>query len=182
MKKVTTFVGATAGCGVSTVAANFAGALAQDATARILLIVFGARGAPRAAEQRELDLRRWLDEKCHPALPSSNAPPNVYLLSSESLGAAVASVLQSQAFDEFLARARERFDHVVIDAPGLHHPESLILCRKADGVVLVVRAGQTRNHAAVWARQQIDNARCNLAGVVLNRRRYYIPQWLYRLL
>jgi protein-tyrosine kinase len=183
MKTITTFVGATAGCGVSTVAANFAAAVAQSASTNVLLIAFGAKGSLRLAMQQEPDLGRWLDETCVPVRPSPNMPSNVYRLSSETLGLAVAPVLQSGAFDNFLARARERFDHVVIDAPPLQsHPETLLLCRKSDGVVLVVRAGSTRHQTAAWAVQQIESARGNLAGAVINRRRYYIPGWLYRML
>ena len=183
VKNVTAFVGATARCGVSTVAANFAAALASNPGANILLITFGERGIPRIAMQREPDLARWLDDKCDVAGPFEGRPSNLHLLSSESLGYAVASVLQSSGFDDFLARARTRFDHVVIDAPPLQdHPETLVLCRKADGVVLVVRAGQTRNQTILWARQQIEDARANLAGVVLNRRKHYIPRWLYKML
>jgi Mrp family chromosome partitioning ATPase len=183
MKTVSTFVGATGDCGVSTVAANFAAAVGQGASSRVLLIAFGTKRPLRLGMHQEPDLGRWLDDKCVPVQPSPNMPPSVYLLSSETLGPTVATVLQSRAFDDFLTRARERFDHVVVDAPPLQsHPESLLLCRKSDSVVLVVRAGRTRHQTAAWARQQIENVGGNLAGVVLNRRRYYIPRWLYRML
>lgn len=186
MDKVTTFVGATAGCGTSTVAANFAGALAK-AGGCILLLAFGeARETvvPHPAEPRPVPLPSVPNDRgAAPRSTSTNALGRLYTLAGATLGSAPGSVLQSGDFDDFLACSRERFDHVVIDAPALQgHPETLVLCRKADAVVLVIRAGQTRNHSALWARQQIQKAHGNLAGVVLNRRKYYVPDWIYRLL
>lgn len=185
MGKVTTFVGATAGCGTSTVAANFAGALAQ-AGGRILLMSFGdpkGRLVSHAAEPSLVPLPNVpSDEGARPSA-STNTLGTLYTLTAATLGAAPGSLWRSKDFDEFLDCSRERFDHVVIDARALQrHPETLVLCRKADAVVLVIRAGRTRNQSALWARQQIQKAQANLAGVVLNRRKYYVPDWIYRLL
>jgi Mrp family chromosome partitioning ATPase len=182
MDKVTTFVGATAGCGTSTVAANFAGALAQ-AGGRILLISFGDAKETVVSHSTEPSLvplpNAPNDEDAHP-WTSTNPLGSLYTLSGAT---APGPMLRSKGFDNFLALSRERFDHVVIDAPALQgHSETLVLCRKADAVVLVIRAGHTRNHSALWTRQQIQKAGGNLAGVVLNRRRYYVPDWIYRLL
>lgn len=93
------------------------------------------------------------------------------------------ALIQSEAFDRFLATVRERFDHVIVDAPPLQgFPESLVLSRKVDGVVLVVESGKTRKRTALWAKQQVVDAGGTLLGVVLNKRKYYIPNWLYRLI
>ena len=180
--RVTVFVGATPRCGVSTVAANFAASLAHGGSGNVLLIAFGEPADGPEPGRDETDLRQWLDDRL--ASPTvANMPANMVLLTSASLGSSITALLQSRAFDQFLTRARERFEHVVVDAPALqNNPETLVLCRKADGVVLVVRAGRTRNQATNWARQQILAAQANLAGIVLNRRRFYIPGWIYRLL
>lgn len=177
-KNVTVFVGASRGCGASTVASNFAGALARNPESRVLLIDFAAPRAQRAPLQRNPDLNAWLENRSEPD-GAPQEPARLYRLSSESLGRMVFQVVQSCAFDEFLVRARKGFDHVVIDAPSLQdHPESLVLCRKSDSVVLVVRAGKTRSETALWACEQIDRAHGHLAGVVLNRYRRYVPKWL----
>jgi Mrp family chromosome partitioning ATPase len=55
-----------------------------------------------------------------------------------------------------------------------------VLSRKADGVILVVDAGRTKRRAGLWAKQQIDDAGGKILGVVLNKRKFYIPNWLYR--
>ena len=91
------------------------------------------------------------------------------------------SVFQSEAFDEFLQKAREFFKYVVVDAPPLAgHPETLLLSRKADGVILVIESEKTRKQSALWAKKQIETAGGKLLGVVLNKRKYRIPNWLYK--
>jgi hypothetical protein len=53
---------------------------------------------------------------------------------------------------------------------------------KADGVVLVVEAGRTSKHDVSRAIRLITQAGATVLGCVLNKRRYPIPGWLYRML
>jgi protein-tyrosine kinase len=108
-------------------------------------------------------------------------PSNLYVLPSGTKCSMPLSLFQSSAFDDFLKSVRQRFQYVVIDAPPLQgFPESLVLSRKADGVILVVESEKTRKRTALWAKQQIEAVGGKLLGVVLNKRKYYIPDWLYR--
>lgn len=178
MKSVV-FVGAAPGCGVSTVAQRFAGALASDGDSRVLLIevtldpLWCAAGSRNGCHELDALERRF----CPDARSTSSAGPGVF---RARLAAPGTSVLRTPRFDDFLRIARECFDHIVVDAPPLQrHTETLVLCRKGDAVVLVVRADRTRRKTALWASQQIRNADGNLVGVVLNRRRFHVPRWLY---
>ena len=45
---------------------------------------------------------------------------------------------------------------------------------------LVLEAGKTRRQVAIRARKELEEAGGKLLGVVLNKRRYYIPDWIYR--
>jgi len=49
-------------------------------------------------------------------------------------------------------------------------------------VVLVVRAEETRLEVAQAAVQRLRQANAKLLGSVFNARRFYMPNWLYRLL
>jgi Mrp family chromosome partitioning ATPase len=83
--------------------------------------------------------------------------------------------------EELFRKARELFEHVIIDAPSLsQHPESLLLLRKADGAILVVESEKTRKQSALWAKRQIEKTEVPLLGVILNRRKYRVPNWLYK--
>jgi capsular exopolysaccharide synthesis family protein len=92
-----------------------------------------------------------------------------------------AVLLQSSAFNLFLKKMRDSYDFVILDAPPVHRfPESQLLCAMVDGVVLVIKAGTTRRQVALSAKKQLEQAGASLLGVVLNKRRHYIPDFIYR--
>ena len=73
------------------------------------------------------------------------------------------------------------YDHVVLDAPPfLGIPECRVLCAKVNGVVLVIESGRTRRQVALSAKKQLEGAGGKLLGVVLNKRKYYIPEYIDR--
>jgi Mrp family chromosome partitioning ATPase len=49
-----------------------------------------------------------------------------------------------------------------------------------DGVIVVVEAGKTSRQVARAAKQAIELAGARILGVVLNKRHYFIPGWLYK--
>ncbi len=84
---------------------------------------------------------------------------------------------------EFFERLRLQFDLVLIDSPVLTaSPEALSMARKADGVVLVVDAEQTRKQATKRVRDRIVEHGGKVLGVILNKRKYPIPSFLYKFL
>jgi protein-tyrosine kinase len=186
--KVVLFVGATLGSGATTTASNFAAMLAQDAQAKVLLIDANLRVKKTFGRGRQRDNQNESDVSLAGLLAADSStvypvpgPGNLYVLPSGTQCAAPLSLFQSESFDQFLQTVRKRFDHVVIDAPPLSgFPESIVLSRKADGVILVVEAGRTRRRAGLWAKQQIEDAGGKILGVVLNKRKFHIPNWLYR--
>jgi len=108
-------------------------------------------------------------------------PGALYLAPCSRAIARIVAFLESDWFDHFLKAVREKFDFTILDAPPLSvAPESRILCARADGVVLVVRSGKTRVLQAQRAKKAIEESGTSPLGVVLNRRTYYIPHWIYR--
>ncbi|MBV8651894.1 MAG: hypothetical protein JO255_10545 [Alphaproteobacteria bacterium] len=70
---------------------------------------------------------------------------------------------------------------VVLDCPATtEHPDSAALARHCDGTVLVVRAEGVRQAVIRASKLGIERMGGQILGVVLNRRRKYIPEWLYR--
>jgi capsular exopolysaccharide synthesis family protein len=71
---------------------------------------------------------------------------------------------------KFIAAARASYarDYVVIDCPpALAVPETQIVARLADALVMVIAANRTPRHAVARAFDQL--AGCEIAGLVLNR-------------
>jgi protein-tyrosine kinase len=184
--KVVLFVAPTSGTGASTAAANFAALLAEDAGTKVLFIDADLRSAGRPQSSETNFPRKNAGVSLVQLLASNRSsvypvpgPSNLYVLPGGTPCSLPLSLFQSEAFDRLLRTVRERFRYVVVDSPPLQGcPESLVLSRKTDGVVLVVESEKTRKRTALWAKQQIENAGGRLLGVVLNKRRSHIPGWL----
>jgi capsular exopolysaccharide synthesis family protein len=92
-------------------------------------------------------------------------------------------LFNSLQLEEFWENMKLRFDLVLIDSPPLTvSPDALALVAKVDGVVLVVEAEETKWRTAGHVREQIERVGGNILGVVLNKRRYHIPQSVYKYL
>ena len=76
---------------------------------------------------------------------------------------------------------REQFDMIVIDAAPIDtSDEGLELCAAVDGVVMVIEAEKTRSQVISHLKDRIVHSGGNLVGMVFNKQRYYIPEWVYK--
>jgi Mrp family chromosome partitioning ATPase len=95
----------------------------------------------------------------------------------------VAAVKAASETPRSIVDLRANSDCVLIDCKPLDTSADLLrFAAVADGVVLVVEAGRTTKDELERAGRLIQEARGKLLGCVLNKRRYPIPNWLYRLL
>jgi len=79
------------------------------------------------------------------------------------------NLFYSPRMSRLLARLHSEFDMVMIDAPPMIHlADARVLGRLADGVVLVVRAGQTTTESALFASQRFVEDGTRVLGTVLN--------------
>jgi len=77
----------------------------------------------------------------------------------------------------------KNYDMTLIDysmTSALHG--SMAITRKAHGVVLVIEAERTRWQVIESAKNRIERNGGNIIGFVFNKRRYYIPDAMYRFL
>lgn len=94
---------------------------------------------------------------------------------------ALPAILSSSGFKSHLERLRNEYDLVLFDAPSLGNPADLVmLAGVVDGVVIVVEAGKSRRPAVRYGVEQIAAQGGRVLGIVLNRRRFYIPSFLYQ--
>jgi len=88
---------------------------------------------------------------------------------------------ESARFDQFLDNVRNTFDFVIFDsAPVQGFPDTQTLCSMVDGVILVITYDKTRRQVALRAKKELEDAGAHILGVVINRRKYYIPDWIYK--
>lgn len=90
---------------------------------------------------------------------------------------ALASLEKLQAL---LTQLKAHYDLILIPAAGLvQNGAALGLGKLADGVVIVIEAEKTRAPVVQQIIQQMDETGVRLIGAILNKRNFYIPQWLY---
>lgn len=82
--------------------------------------------------------------------------------------------------DGFFDKLRSVSSYVIFDLPPIHsHPEVVIFSKKLDGIIFVIRAHHTSIKSAAVAVDKIKRSGIPIIGGLLNRKRYFIPKWLY---
>lgn len=183
--KTILFAGTTHGDGSSTTAINFATALTRDSQLKVLLVDVNLR-SPSLHDVFKIDHTQGLYDilagnRRMACRLKKVGPGNLYVLPCGGKHFEPVALLESRRFDQTLKMMQEKFDYVILDtppAPGFS--ESRVLCSKVDGVVLVIESGKTRRHVALKAKKHLEEAGGKLLGVVLNKRRHYIPEWVYK--
>lgn len=95
--------------------------------------------------------------------------PNLTLVPAGATSPSPSELLSNPLLDYLLQRAREDYDAVIFDSPPvLAVTDATILAGRIDGVVMVVRAGQTHRKAALDALRQLRRVGAQLLGVVMN--------------
>ena len=110
----------------------------------------------------------------HPAIPNLSAIPTGPLPPNP------ADLLSSHKLDDAIAELRTKFKFIVIDSPPIMAAtDAVILSVKADGVLLVVRSGETPKEAFTRTRDLLGSVKAHLLGVVLNAVDSTAPDYYY---
>lgn len=172
---------ASPGEGKTTTTSNLAVTFAQQGM-RVLLIdcdlrkarlhkVFGVEREPGLTQfmlghSTLADVIRQTPVEGLSVLPSGTLPPNP----SELLG--------GDRMRDTLRTLAEHFDLLILDTPPLlAAADAAVLGTRADGVLLVVRAGGTERGAAQQALQQLAAVGAHVVGAVLNDPDAKVPQY-----
>ena len=189
------FTSCSEGDGVSTSAAHFAIAMAKSSQAKVLLLEANLRSPSlgnkfdsrygydllsllcKYTEAPEDSDELLLGVQC----VSNKRFDNFFVIPCRKRCIDPVSVLTSVAYKCLFRKMKERFDYVILDAPPVHgFPECLVLASEIDGVVMVIKSGETRGQVARNAKRLVEDAGGKLLGVVLNMRNYYIPECIYK--
>ncbi len=165
------------GDGKTTVASNLSIAVAE--IGRKVLLIDGDLRHPRLHKIFAVPNGRGLRDIVGTDSQPDSAPiahlvhptkiPGLYLLPSGSANTNISSLFYSPRMLGLLERMRKEFDMVFIDAPPMSYlADARVLGRLADGVILVLRAGQTTREAALLATQRFAIDGTCMIGAVLN--------------
>jgi len=184
-QKLIQFIGCRQGEGVSTIVREFA-KIAVERHGKSVLVLDSAYQDPTqrininvTCEYGLLDLleKGELIDKAFFRFGDSNlyfAPISI----QASLGPPVKG---TSATVTLWKKLKEKFDLILIDSSSdANMLESIAFSCNVDGVVMVLEAGKTRRHVAESLKKKIQASGGLVLGVVLNKRRYYIPDVLYK--
>jgi capsular exopolysaccharide synthesis family protein len=102
------------------------------------------------------------------AIPTGPLPPNP------------ADLLSSLRLADAIGQLRREYKFIVLDSPPIMAAtDAVIVSVQADGVLLVVRSGETPKEAFTRARDLLTNVKCRLLGVVLNAVDSTAPDYYY---
>ena len=105
---------------------------------------------------------------------------NLEALTTGPVPPSPADLLSSHRMREAIAELRLRFKFVVIDSPPvMAATDAVILSALTDGVLLVVRSGETPKEAFTRTRDLLAAVKCRLLGVVLNAVDSSAPDYYY---
>jgi capsular exopolysaccharide synthesis family protein len=178
-------VGAVPGEGASTIARNTALSLRRGQAEQVVLVDANIRApSQHTAFQTELS-NGLIDVLKGPASLTSavrtDVVPGLSLLTAGRPIESPLNLLTISALQGVVMALTSFFDWVIIDGPPVTiYPESASLAAASGGALLVVRAERTRQEVAIEAKRVLDDSGTDVLGAVLNRRRYYIPDFIYR--
>ncbi len=170
--------------GKTTTAANLAVTYAQQGL-RVLIVDMDLRkprlaevfGVPRKPGLTELALGEARgSEVIHPF----EAVEGLHVLPAGTIPATPSELLGGKRVRQLLDALRERYDMVILDTPPLSGgADAAILGAQADGVLMVVRAGDTDREAARMAARQLHTVGARLLGAVMNDPSGEVPRYGY---
>jgi capsular exopolysaccharide synthesis family protein len=182
--KIIQFVGSKHEEGTSTVVRQFAETIAVRIDKSVLIL---------DADRHDPSQNKFFHLKTDAALEDmigneDTAAQALYRIGNSNLSVGLLSKTAGQApylidtarYDRLWEFLRERFDIVLIDSPpATSSSDFLSLANRSDGIVLVVEADKTRWPILKNVKERIVKNGGNILGIVLNKRRHYIPRWIY---
>jgi len=183
-KKVIQFIAAREGEGTSTIVQEFARTSATILGKSVFLfdadvgnaLPFPTGGAGENGDGQDFPDPEPVEGNVPRDEPASTA---VCLIPQTACG--IRKYFYSPQIDSFWENLRKRFDLVLIDSPPFQSsPDGIAIARRVDGVVIVLEAEKTRWPVAERLKEQILLNGGNILGLVFNKRRYYIPEYVYK--
>jgi len=92
-------------------------------------------------------------------------------------------LFKSKTFFDLLNYWKNEYSFVVLDTPAVWDENFAVsLGSVVDGIILVIEAEKMRWEVAMRAKERLTKDGEKIIGGVLNKRRFYVPEWLYKTL
>ena len=183
-RKIIQFMGSQGKEGVSTIAREFAILTAREFNKTTLLL---DAGMMKVTQHPVFNIEPaiYLEDLIASREPVDKA---LYQVGNSSLflskllrgSRANPQLLMTDGVETFFKRVGKNFDYVIIDSPpaSTNFSMSLNNAPVVSGVVLVMEAERTRWPVVENVRMRIAKNEGRLLGIVLNKRRYHLPDFI----
>lgn len=187
VSRVVMFIGSQSNEGTSTIAREFARTVSLRMEKSVLLMDLD-RSRPNLNVFTNIKPECDLEDVINDGSPLEKAlcqvnESSLYVMPLFQQSIISPRTLDSAKTSSFWETLRERFDLIIIDSPpATLFPDGPAVVRQVDGVMLVVEAERTRWPVALNVKEKILKSGGNIIGIVFNKRKFYIPQFLYKYL
>ncbi len=177
-KKINTimFCGVEHGCGVTTIVKHLAVELLPtlSGNSEKILILNGTESGDR--------LRRLISGELEAGEAVVPLTERIDSLAGDTMDGFWLRKIGTGRLATTLKELKERYAWILMDMPAATQNQNLIYSAVSDGVVLVVESGRSRVPNVQAMIEHFQSFAVQLLGVVVNRKRMEIPQWLYNML
>ncbi len=95
--------------------------------------------------------------------------PNLDIITSGYIPPNPSELLASKRTDEALAILKEKYDYILLDSPPvIAVTDSMVLAKKADLLLMVVKIGTVDKHVIKRAKELLDNIDVSITGAIIN--------------
>lgn len=177
------FASASHGEGTTTVVAQFAIILANSGD-KVLLIDANLRN-PTLHSRFHLPKECGFSDLVVRSCPAQEAVKptklkNLSIITSGSSDSNPYCLFDSKRMKPAVDELRTMADWVLFETSAVNDfNDALSLAGLVDGIILIVQAEKTRWEVAQCARDRVMSINAPIIGTILNRRKTYIPNWIY---
>lgn len=186
-KRIIQFIGSRQGEGTSTIAREFA-KMAASTIGKSVLLLDADRMQPSHHMHFKFETPHgWQESILNKDLAEGTFhqidQSLLYVGRSSNSASYTPEMFDPPKFQSFQEMVWKRFDLVLIDSPPLNSsPDGLAIAPRTTGIIIVVEAERTSWRAIQGTIHKVKQVGGNILGVVLNKRRYHIPDLIYRML
>ncbi|GFO62061.1 hypothetical protein GMST_43860 [Geomonas silvestris] len=183
--KMIQFIGSRRGEGVSTIVREFA-KIAVERHGKSVLILDSVcqeqTSGLNVSGQRDYG---WLDLVEEGKLIEKSffrvGETNLYFAPISVQSSFIAPVKDVTLKASILDQLKDRFDLILIDSSSdTSTADSASIAKMVDGVIMILEAGKTKKKSALKLKKRIISNGGVIIGAVFNKRKYYIPDCIYK--
>jgi len=106
---------------------------------------------------------------------------NLHYTAIKTSGEHAITLNDMNSIEKLIVSFKPLYDIIILDGVNImNNTLGLTLAKSVDGTILVIEAENTRVPVALKVKELIEESGGKVVGAILNKRRFYIPKFLYR--